>query len=107
MNLSFLDYAERHWIIVLILPPHFTHRLQLLDVGLFSALSKVYPKKLLDFMMKGQRFIDMSKRMFYPFFKQAWEISFTKKNIESAWRVTNIWPYNPKKNIVSLCKKVT
>ena len=53
VNLLFLDYAERHRIIVLILPPHSTHRSQLLDVGLFSPLSKAYSKELLDFMMKG------------------------------------------------------
>ena len=104
VNLSFLDYAERHRIIVLILPPHSTHRLQPLDVGLFSPLSKAYSKELSDFMMKGQGFVSMSKRMFYPFFKRAWEASFTEENIESAWRATGIWPYNPEKTL-SVCVK--
>ena len=39
VNLSFLDYADKHWIIILVLPPHSTHRFQPLDVGLFSPLS--------------------------------------------------------------------
>lgn len=71
MNLLFLNYVERHQIIVLILPPHSSHRLQLLDVGLVLPLNKAYSKKLLDFMIKGQSFINISKRMFYPFFKKA------------------------------------
>lgn len=75
-----------------------------LDVGLFSPLSKAYSKELSDFMMKGQGFISMTKRMFYPFFKKAWEASFTEANIESAWRATGIWPYNPEKTL-SICSK--
>ena len=71
VNLSFLDYVKKHQIIILILPPHFTYWLQSLDIGLFSPFSKSYSKKLLDFIMKDQGFISMSKRMFYLFFKLA------------------------------------
>ena len=70
MNLSFLNYAEKHQIDLLVLPPHSTYWLQLLDVGLFSPLSKVYLKELSDFLMKGQGFVSMSKKMFYLFFKR-------------------------------------
>lgn len=55
-------------------------------------------------MMKGQGFVSMTKRMFYSFFKRAWETSFTEANIESAWRATGIWPYNPE-NTLSICAK--
>ena len=71
VNISFIDYAEGHCIIVLVLPSHATHQLQLLDVGLFSSLSKAYSNKLLVFMMEGQGFVSMTKRMFYSFFKRA------------------------------------
>ncbi len=92
MNLFSLDYLERHQIIVLILPPHSTHRLQPLDVSSFSPLSKAYSKELSDFMMKSQGLFNMSKRMFYLFFTRALEASFTEENIESALRATGIWP---------------
>ena len=39
VNLRFLDYADRERIIVLILPPHTSHRLQPLDLGLFAPLA--------------------------------------------------------------------
>ena len=42
VNLKFLDYADRNRIIILILPPHSTHHLQPLDVGLFSPLARAY-----------------------------------------------------------------
>jgi hypothetical protein len=35
VNMAFVDWADQHGIILLILPPHTTHRLQPLDVGLF------------------------------------------------------------------------
>ena len=46
VNLSFLEYAHENKIIVLVLPPHTTHRLQSLDVGLFSPLAQQYSQEL-------------------------------------------------------------
>lgn len=103
VNLSFFDYADKHRIIILVLPPHSTHRLQPLDVGLFSPLSRAYSKEISDYFMKGQGFVSMSKRSFYGFFKRAWDASFTSENIESAWRATGIWPYNPEKTL-AICR---
>ena len=105
VNLDFFDYADRNRIIVLVLPPHATHRLQPLDVGLFSPLSKAYSKELSDYFAKGQGLVSMSKRLFYSFFKKAWETSFTENNIEAAWRATGIWPYNPDKTLTICTQK--
>jgi len=35
VNMAFVDWANQHGIILLILPPHTTQRLQPLNVGLF------------------------------------------------------------------------
>ena len=35
VNMEFIDWADRHRIIIMILPPYTTHRLQPLDVGMF------------------------------------------------------------------------
>jgi hypothetical protein len=37
----------------------------------------------------------MTKRMFWPMFKTAWEQAFTAKNITSAYQKTGIFPFNP------------
>ena len=37
----------------------------------------------------------MTKRMFWPMFKIAWEQSFTAKNITSAFQKTGVFPFNP------------
>jgi hypothetical protein len=51
--MAFIDFADKHWIIVMILPPYTTHRLQPLDVGLFQPLSIAYSKELDDLMFKS------------------------------------------------------
>jgi hypothetical protein len=35
VNMEFINWADRHRIIVMILPPHLTHQLQPLNVGIF------------------------------------------------------------------------
>ena len=45
VNMQFIDRCDSLRILLLILPPHTTHRLQPLDVGLFSPLSTYYTVK--------------------------------------------------------------
>ena len=105
VNLDFFDYVDQNRIIVLVLPPHATHRLQPLDIELFSPLSKAYSRKLLDYFAKGQRLVSMLKRLFYSFFKKVWEALFTENNIKAAWWATGIWLYNPDKTLTICTRK--
>ena len=104
VNMDFIDWADRHRIIVMILPPHTTHRLQPLDVGMFQALSTAYSKELDDLMDKGIGRVHMSKRFFYKFFKRAWDASFTEENIQSAFRKPGVWPVDGKEMIAKVSK---
>jgi DDE superfamily endonuclease len=92
VNMAFVDWADRHGIILLILPPHSTHRLQPLDVGLFQPLSTEYSAELDKLMNNSYGAISMSKALFYPMFKKAWDASFTKENIVHAFEKPGIWP---------------
>lgn len=105
VNLDFLDYVDKNRIIVLVLSPHATYRLQPYDIGLFSPLSKGYSLEVSNYFVSRQSFVSMSKRLFYRFFKNAWEVSFIKSNIEAAWRATGIWPYNPNKTLAICARK--
>jgi hypothetical protein len=42
VNMRFINYYDQNRILLTILPPHSTHRLQPLDVGLFAPLTQYY-----------------------------------------------------------------
>jgi DDE superfamily endonuclease len=46
VNMTFISLVDSFQILILILPPYSTHRLQPLDVGLFGSLVKAYSKRL-------------------------------------------------------------
>jgi hypothetical protein len=95
VNMEFINYADHHRIIILILPPHSTHRLQPLDVGIFQNLSTAYSVELDKLMIQSQGFVHMSKRLFFPLFKAAFDTSFTEEAIRRAFAKTGIWPIYP------------
>src|SRR5436190_4773398 len=68
VNMTFLDWADRHQIIVQIMPPHSTHELQPLDVGLFGPLSIAYSKQIDKLMHKSMGIVSMTKQFFYSLF---------------------------------------
>jgi hypothetical protein len=71
INIKFVDFADRYRIIILVLPPYTTHRLQLLDIDLFQPLSTAYSEELDNLMSDSGGAISMSKAFFYPMFKKA------------------------------------
>ena len=95
VNMEFIDWADRHKIIICILPPHSTHRLQPLDVGMFGPLSTAYGIKVDRFTHESGGKLGMSKKFFFSMFKRAWDKSFTEKAIQNAFAKPGIWPWNP------------
>jgi hypothetical protein len=81
INLEFVNYADSHGIILLVLPPYTTHRLQPLDVGLFQPLSTAYSQGIDKLMNSGGGQVSMSKALFYSLFETAWIAAFTEDNI--------------------------
>jgi hypothetical protein len=95
VNMEFIDWADRHGIIVMILPLHTTHRLQPLDVGLFQPLGTNYSLELEKLIADGESRVSMSKSFFWRMFKAAWDKSFTEQNIQHAFAKPGIWPIVP------------
>ena len=95
INMQFVEECDKFRIILIILPPHSTHRLQPLDVGLFSPLSTKYTNELNKLMFNSLGLIDMSKRVFWKLFWPAWQQAFTPANIASAWKTTGFFPFHP------------
>ncbi|PMD31228.1 DDE-domain-containing protein [Hyaloscypha variabilis F] len=92
VNIAFVDWADQHGIILLILPPHTTHRLQPLDVGLFQPLSTYYSVEINDLLDSSLGTVGMTKGLFWKYFKPAFDEAFTEENIQSAFRKSGIWP---------------
>lgn len=109
---EFFDYCLKHKIIPFCLPPHSTHLLQPLDIGLFGPLQRHY-SNILDEAAQGGE-LGINKGMFLqyvyllrcPTFSQltldrylfrARRMTYTTKNICAAWEAAGIWPFNPRR----------
>ena len=95
VSMAFINECDRLRILLMILPPHSTHRLQPLDVSLFRPLAIQYTNGLNDLMFKSLGLTSMTKRSFWQVFWPAWLHSFTIKNISSGFKRTGIWPLRP------------
>jgi DDE superfamily endonuclease len=104
VNMKFIDLADSLRILILILPPHSTHRLQPLDVGLFAPLARFYTNGLIKRMNDACGMISMSKRDFWGVFWPAWKEAFTQKNIVSAFEKTGIFPADSSRVIDKITK---
>lgn len=101
VNMKFLDWCEQHKVLLAVYPPHSTHRLQPLDVGVFAPLASYYSQALDDLVRKSEGHTSISKRDFFSIFWPAFREAFTKDNIVSAWSKTGIWPFDPQKVLKS------
>jgi hypothetical protein len=97
VNMRFIDYADANRILLAVLPPHSTHRLQPLDVGLFSPLATYYSQQIDKLLAENQGLVRLTKRDFWPLFREAWNQAFSENNVRSAWETTGIHPFNPSK----------
>ena len=90
--MNFIKWCDNHNIFLAIYPPHSTHRLQPLDVSLFSPLALQYSKQLTQHIHETQGFTNLTKKDFMGLFWPAFEDSFTTQNIKSAFRKTGLHP---------------
>ena len=94
VNVEFCEFCKAHDIVLFCLPPHSTHLLQPLDVGLFAPLQQAYSKAVEDYFLATG--VGISHRQFLPLYKRARDQAYTKTNIESAFRKAGIVPLNPR-----------
>jgi hypothetical protein len=97
LNMEWIDFCDKQRIILVIFPPHSTHRLQPLDVGIFSPLATAYSNALDTFLRDSLGFTYMTKRHFWRLFAVSWDKALTKENIVKAFESPGIWPVNGSK----------
>ena len=90
---DFIEYCWQHQIRPFQLPPHSTHLLQPLDVGIFQTYKKNFKNSIQNEVFHG--LTEMSKTDFFAIFQGFSDRTFAPNRIQSAFRKTGLIPYNP------------
>jgi hypothetical protein len=77
------------------LPPHTTHRLQPLDVGVFGPLQRKWQERCDEVI--GETNGEIPRSHFVKEYMDVRNKVFTKELIQSAWKKAGIWPKNSSK----------
>jgi hypothetical protein len=75
------------------LPPHTTHRLQPLDVGVFGPLQRAWVERC--GMVAEETGMGITKASFVKEYMSVQSTVFTENVIQQAWHKTGIYPFNP------------
>jgi hypothetical protein len=89
LQLEIIEFCLDNNIIPLCLPSHTSHVLQPLDVGVFSPLKKYYRQEV------SKLRCPVTKNTFPNLLALARERAFSVTNIQSGFRASGIYPYNP------------
>ena len=95
VNMRFIEACDERSIILAILPPHATHRLQPLDLKIFSPLSMAYSLEIDRIIQSSQGFTRLTKRSFWSLFRTAWKKAVSEHNVCSAFASAAIHPLDP------------
>lgn len=92
---SFIAHCMKNNIMLLRMPPHTSHLLQPLDVGLFGPLKRYLSSALNPFVRANISRI--SKREWLLGYEEARKKAFSYQNILGGWRGAGLFPWNPLK----------
>jgi len=88
-----VKYAKDNGIVLVTFPPHTTHRLQPLDVGVLGPFKSIVKIAQNDWMTnnpgKTLKIQDLPNLVKEPF-----QLSFNLRNITSAFSKTGLWPFS-------------
>ncbi|ODM14306.1 hypothetical protein SI65_10303 [Aspergillus cristatus] len=90
LSAEFDTFCKNNAIICLCMPPHTSHLLQPLDVGVFGPLKRAYGKLVEELMVAGNNHID--KEDFLHLYPSAREKVFNQQNIGSGFAGAGLKP---------------
>jgi hypothetical protein len=100
LTYEFVKYCEDHKIILFFLPPHSSHLLQPLDVGVFSAYKHWHSEWVYDATVSG--YAKITKDDFLGAIARIRQKTFKSSTIKLGFRLTGLWPINPSMVLDSL-----
>ena len=89
-----LEFAKKNCIVLLTIPPHFSHRLQPLDVSVNFSFKAQYNRAIDNWMLSNLGKA-ISIYSIAGLVGSAFPLAFTPSNIQSGFARSSIWPYNP------------
>lgn len=93
LTYEFVKFCEDHRIILFFLPPHSSHILQPLDVGVFSVYKHYHSQAVEDATITGcDKF---NKDEFLAAIQQIRAKTFRLSTIKLGFQLTGLWPINP------------
>jgi hypothetical protein len=102
-TIEFIQFCDKNNVIPFGLPPNLTHLLQPLDVTVFQPL-KHYQAKALDILVRDG-VMDIGKLEFLSYIEDIRKKAFKKETIQSAFKKTGIWPFNPNKVLQEIASR--
>ena len=88
----FVNFCEKHQIVLLCLPSHTTHQLQPCDVGVFGPLALSWKSEV---NKASKENVAITKYNLLELYAQARTQAFTSSTIQSAFHKTGIWLFDP------------
>ncbi|KAL8405318.1 hypothetical protein RB596_004252 [Gaeumannomyces avenae] len=89
-SIEIIDYCLRFDIQLVTLPPHSTHRMQPLNVGVFTHFKRVHQTVLWEAVQAGE--ISFSRSDFVFSLKRCLEGAFTRGHILTGFEDSGLWP---------------
>lgn len=88
-----INYARENGVIIVTLPPHCSHKLQPLDVGVYKSLKSAYYRAM-DSWMFAHPGETVTIYEIAAIFNEAFVHAMSPGNIISSFRTTGIFPFN-------------
>jgi len=100
IDIEFMWICKQNKVQLVFLPPHSSHVLQPLDLGVFSPLKTRYRRTISELSCLDDA-APVKKQRFIIAYNLAREEALTDRTLRSGWKAAGIFPWNPEKGLKS------
>lgn len=100
VDIEFMWICKQNKVQLVFLPPHSSHVLQPLDLGVFSPLKTSYRRGIADLACLDDE-APVKKQRFIQCYKQARVEALTPRVLRAGWKAAGLFPWNPQKGLLS------